>query len=93
MIDNNWIEGRNSKGCIGIFPKNYVIELNHASELDFCDSDLELSKYQKQTKQLERSRVRRRSDFGLPPDRPKTPKVNLNSFSTYSLVDSLPPPP
>lgn len=90
MIDDNWIEGRNSKGCVGIFPKNYVIELKDSIELDFCDSDLELSRYQKQTKQYKQLKVRRRFNFNTLLNPQKMSKVNSTLSSTDSPINLLP---
>ncbi|KAI1706287.1 variant SH3 domain-containing protein [Ditylenchus destructor] len=59
-IDAHWIEGRNSKGKVGIFPKSYVLELD-ANDIKSTSRTISFADDQS-------------SGSGVP-DRPKTPKL------------------
>ncbi|KAI1708357.1 SH3 domain-containing protein [Ditylenchus destructor] len=60
IIDAHWIEGRNSKGKVGIFPKSYVLELD-ADEVKSPSRTISFADDQ--------------SSVSGVPDRPKTPKL------------------
>uniref|UniRef100_A0A913HMC6 PDZ domain-containing protein n=1 Tax=Strongyloides stercoralis TaxID=6248 RepID=A0A913HMC6_STRER len=62
-IDENWIEGVNQHGVVGIFPSNYVKQYNDCNDID---SDF-------QSLNSCRNNDTYQTSTGLP-DRPKTPK-------------------
>lgn len=69
-IDENWIEGINQHGVLGIFPSNYVKQYNECNDIE---SDFQ---YINTSKNNDNSQA-----YSVLPDRPKTPKFMASLIS------------